>query len=86
MSSLEAFPPPDEDVDEVQCLYSIAISLKRVADLLEVTTTPEGKVLTLPQVMLLIANSLSLPGPDRGRMNLAEVIESIQSYGVGQHR
>ena len=60
--SLEAFPAPDEDVDEVQCLYSIAVSLKRIAD------------------------ALSLPGPDKGRMNLAEVIEGIQSYGTGQHR
>lgn len=31
-----------------------------------------------------IADALTLPGPDRSRLNFAEVVESIQQYGVGQ--
>lgn len=49
----------DEEETGALSLLSIAISLKRIADALEVTNAEDDKVISLPQIMLRIANALT---------------------------
>lgn len=52
--------------DDGRISLSIAISLKRIADLLEVVRADSGEVITLPQLLLRISQTLdrTLETPD----------------------
>lgn len=52
---------PEPNVTEIRIQASIAISLKRIADLLEVEELESNEVITLPQILMRIAKAVEKP-------------------------
>ena len=59
---------------------SSAISLKRIADLLEVCDAADGKVITLPQIMLRLVQALE-PTNLSGMNSISETLFGIMLNG-----